>query len=497
MKLCAALLLAFLAGPTEVEEIRELLDREMYKTARPRLDAYLARQPDSPEGQALLYEFCVLDERWEAAEAAARRAIELDTRKTPRYWMLWGRARFEQGREEEAAGKSPETAGQLFAQAETGFRRALEYDPDHPDAVWWIGWTKEWRSDYSLAEQYYRRQIDEHPERPGGYLRLARLQAIRADRKDDGKTPAARKLRSEAIATFDLGLEKAGEDAELLYHRARVLISAGDVQGAVVSLRRSVLADGGYRRSWTLLQETLNDVDAIFSLAMEVLEKHPTAVWPARFAGTQEFQRDPARGEEPHEKYERTLTIVLPALEVHGDHGELYRLAFHSAQALIGEGPKKAPNARVGVDAFKRIHDAYAWSGDAANNLGYHFREVPKYDDSLAWYLKSVERAPENQDILNDTGLMYLFHFPKRKAEGLPYFLKTVALVKEGDQKPERGYWDALENLCKHYWEVDRQPEKVIEYAKMRYVVTKGVKPYNMSQVAARWAEKARKALGR
>jgi len=83
--------------------------------------------------------------------------------------------------------------------------------------------------------------------------------------------------------------------------------------------------------------------------------------------------------------------------------------------------------------------------------------------------LRAGERAPENQDILNDTGLMYLFHFPRKKAEGLPYFLKTVALVAESDQKPDRGYWDALENLCKHYWEVDRQPEKVIEYARLRY----------------------------
>ena len=156
---------------------------------------------------------------------------------------------------------------------------------------------------------------------------------------------------------------------------------------------------------------------------------------------------------------------------------------------------KKAPNARLAVDAFKRIHVAYAWSGDAANNLGFYYREVRKYRESLAWYLKSCERAPENQDILNDTGLMYLFHFPRRKAEGLPYFLKTVALVAEGDQRPDRGYWDALENLCKHYWEVDRQPEKVIEYARMRYETTKGVKPYNMSQKAAQHARLAKKAL--
>ena len=151
----------------------------------------------------------------------------------------------------------------------------------------------------------------------------------------------------------------------------------------------------------------------------------------------------------------------------------------------------------LALKAFERIHAAYAWSGDAANNLGFFYREAPDYDRSLEWYLKACERAPENQDILNDTGLMYLFHFPREKAKGLPYFLMTVALVQQLGQDPERGYWDALENLCKHYWEVDRQPEKVIEYARMRYVTTKGVEPYNRSPVARQWAAKARKALGK
>ncbi len=67
----------------------------------------------------------------------------------------------------------------------------------------------------------------------------------------------------------------------------------------------------------------------------------------------------------------------------------------------------------------------------------------------------------------------------------------------EGDQKPWRGYWDALENLCKHYWEVDRQPKKVIEYARLRYLVTKGVKPYNMSKKSANHAKLAKAALGK
>jgi tetratricopeptide (TPR) repeat protein len=171
--------------------------------------------------------------------------------------------------------------------------------------------------------------------------------------------------------------------------------------------------------------------------------------------------------------------------------------AYLAAQKLMGDDPVRAVDPARGVAAFEKLHEIWQSSGDAANNLGFWYREQKKYDLSLAWYLKAVERDPESQDILNDTGLIYLFHFPREREKGLPFFEKTIALVLHGDQKPERGYWDALENLCKHYTEVDPQPENVLRFAKMRYEVTKGVPPYNMSQVAEQWAKKARKALGR
>jgi tetratricopeptide (TPR) repeat protein len=500
---CAVLLLLLAllsgrvwAGPTPLEEIRSLFEREMYRTGSPRLRAFLEKDPDSAEGHALLAEFHMAKEDWAAAEAAARRAVELDLEES-RYWMLWSRARFEQGREESRAGRSSEAVRTRFAHAEVGFRRVRAIDPDHPDALWWIGWTKEWRGDHDIARQFYDSQILECPGRPGGYLRLGQLVANKADRTDDGKSAAAVKLRKEALVTFDLGLEKAGEDAEILYFRALALDKTGAREQALESLKRSTLADPDFVRSWVRLRKLVDETEVLVPFAVEVLGKHPTAAHPARLAGYHAIQREQLDGEEPWTRHEMALQYVLPSLEVHGDDEELYRIAFHAAQALIGEDPRRALRPAVAVDAFVRIHRAYAWSGDAANNLGYFFREVPDYEESLAWYLRSVERAPENQDILNDTGLIYLFHFPKEKEKGLPYFLKTVALVAEGEQKPERGYWDALENLCKHYWEVDRQPEKVLEYARMRYETTKGVKPYNMSQVAARFAEKARKRRGK
>jgi len=495
VKLRTAVLLAVLlslptaATASPIEEIRDLFARDMYRTGVPRLDAFVAANPKSAEGQALLAELRHREEDWEAAEAAALIAVDLSP-GVPGYRHLWARARFERGRQATREGLPQAEVKPFFERAEKEFFIVQKLDPGNPDVLWWIGWSKEWQGHQSIARQFYDSQIREFPRYAAGYLRLGQSLVDAA-----GHDAKPEKLRREALAVFDTGLERAGDDAELLYFRARLLLELREIEKGFESFMRSLRANPDFTRSWSQLQTKVDEEEVLVPLAIELLADHPTSATAARWAGFFTLNREPLAGEKAWTKYELTIRYVLPALTVHGDDEELYKLAFRAAQQLVGATPKKAPNAKVAVDAFARIHNAYAWSGDAANNLGFYYREVKKHRLSLDWYLKGVERAPENQDILNDCGLMYLFHFPKRKAEGLPYFLKTVALVLKGDQRPIRGYWDSLENLCKHYWEVDRRPEKVIEYARLRYRVTKGVKPYNMSKVSERWAAKARKAL--
>jgi tetratricopeptide (TPR) repeat protein len=489
----ALLLLAGSAAgaPSSLDEIRDFLDRDMLRTAEARLTTFLASEPDSAGARALLARLRLARRDPDGAEAAARRAVDLES-GNPEYWILWGRARFEQGMKAARAGVAPEKNLWRFAQAETGFRTAQQLDPGQPDVLWWIGRAKEWQRDRSVAWQFYDAEIREFPRYAAGYRRLGQLEADQADAVASTSPEEAAKKRREALATFDEGLAQAGEDAELLTLRALLLEKLGEDAKSIESFERSVRADPGFTRSWEELRTRVDETKVLVPLAIEVLETHPDAAFPARIAGEDELRRAPRDGEKPWTHFESTLRIVLPALERHGDDEALYRIAFRAAEALIGETPRTAPNGPVAVDAFRRIHEAYAWSPDAANNLGFYFRETRAYAESLAWYLRAVDRAPESQDILNDTGLIYLFHFPEEQQKGLPFFLEAVALVRNGDQKPERGYWDALENLCKHYWEVDRQPAKVIEYARMRYETTKGVPPYNMSQVAESYAAKAR-----
>jgi tetratricopeptide (TPR) repeat protein len=480
----------------DLDVIWQYFDRDMLRSGGALLDKLLLAEPDNAQALALKSEYCTLKENPVGAEAAARRTVEIDG-TSAEYWQLWARAAFEQGRAASRAELPAATVTAWFQSAEVGFRKVRELDPDRPGALAGIGWCKEWLGAFDIAVQFFESEIREFPDHPEGYRRLAELSLTRADRAEDADAAGAARLREEAADIIATGLGAVGEDAELLFIHARGLLAAGNRRQAVEVLKRSFLADPSFEKSFQQLRTLVDPVKDLVPFAIEVLKVHPRASLPAWWAGFHTLRREPEKGEKPFTHYELTLQYVLPALRRNGDHEELYKLAFKAAQALVGATPKSAPNGKLAVKAFEQIHEAYVYSGDAANNLGFYFREVRKYRKSLDWYLLACERAPVNQDILNDTGLIYLFHFPKEKAKGLPYFEKTIGLVIDGDQLPERGYWDALENLCKHYLEVDLKPEKVIEYARLRYLVTKGVKPYNMSQLAAKHAKKAREILGK
>src|SRR5205085_8390745 len=90
--------------------------------------------------------------------------------------------------------------------------------------------------------------------------------------------------------------------------------------------------------------------------------------------------------------------------------------------------------------------------GNYGNNAGFWCREAGDYADSLKYYLASVKASPDDQNFLNDTGLVYLYHFEAEKDKALPLFERVLDLVRRGHE-PTRGYWDALENLCKYWFE--------------------------------------------
>jgi tetratricopeptide (TPR) repeat protein len=126
---------------------------------------------------------------------------------------------------------------------------------------------------------------------------------------------------------------------------------------------------------------------------------------------------------------------------------------------------------KVGKKVRERAYDVLCEKnpeeGRYGNNAGFWFREAGDYEKSVRYYLFSVKAAPDNQDWLNDTALIYLYHLSDRKDRCLPLLDKVVELVRKQGKEPKRGYWDALENLCK-YWFEKGEWQKVVEYGDLR-----------------------------
>ncbi len=467
------------AAPAKLSGIRNLMDRGCYQEAVQKLTAIVEKDPENHAAYALLGECEIIYQDLDAAETAMLTALDLVEDKNADYWKLLGRVSFEKGIQAYAGGASANVIKSWFADAESKFTQCVKRNPEDPDVRWRFGWAKEWQEYPIKAREAYNEQIAKFPKVPGGYLRLASMLSQSANGTDNGFTPEAEKLRAEAIALFTKGNDLAGPNAEILYARGLALEWQRKKAEAVESYFEAVAADPDYELVWTRLYQLKQDPDEVLPLALKFPKSPTAAMWASYYL----------KGKN---KTLEALKAVLPTLKDHGEHSGAFNQASSVAWAL------RTTDLRTAIDAFEQLHEFNPFSANPANNLGLIHRDITcQYKDSLKWYLAAAERAPESQDILNDTALIYLFHFKGAdQKKCLPMLEKVLSIVDEDGMAPERGYWDALENLCKYYWEVDRKPKLVIKYADMRYKTTLGVEPYNTSRNAMHYKSLAEKALG-
>jgi tetratricopeptide (TPR) repeat protein len=481
------------ARADRLSDARGLMDRGMFVTAATNLQAVVDEDADNDQAWALLAECQLENGDAEAAYNSATNALDLVDDESAGYWKLLGRAAFARG---EAAYLAQAPGAEIklwYADAEAKFKTALKQNPDDPDLLWRLGYANEWQEYPKKAREFYDEQIAKYPTVPEGYLRLGALLAGDATRIDNGQTPAAKKVRAQAIEVFTKGLEVCGDHGDILYNLGIAHEWNGDWAEAKDCYLRAVVADPELDKGWRRLFEKYRgdgsrsyqvSTATFIETAKSILKKHPTSPTAATWAGFFLIQDN-----RPAE----ALPILLKSLKEHREAGGVYQQAFQAAWGL------RTSDAAAFVDGFTKIHEYYPFSGSAANNLGLYYRDTKgDYDRSLAWYLKAMEREPENQDIVNDTALIYLFHMKgATRKKSLPLLLKVVSMVKDDGQAPIRGYWDALENLCFYYWDVERDPEKVIEYADMRYEETSGVAPYSPSPKALHFKKLAEQELAK
>lgn len=416
-------------------------------------------------------------------------------------------------RYERANGTDDMLVRALLADAMDRARRALAVDAAHTNAVLLLASAQEADDDADGARKLLTDWLKDHPKDAAVHRALA-------DRCFDARDWQGADLH------YTKSLEFAPTDglARLNQTTARQWLSVAATElekGYLDAARLLPDADAPLQRLSGLYPK---DRAKRLDLLAQVVAANPKAVrarvwiaWVLRKEEPFDVPRALATLREAEKLAPQDADVHAQLGETLGDSGAIadavdeYTLAISNAAAGAMARPSialdrllHATKGAEGVTlvARERAYDALCeknpQEGSYGNNAGLWFRDVGKdYEKSLKYYLASVKAAPDDQDFLNDTALIYLFHLTDRRKQCLPMFEKVLRLVETDGQEPARGYWDALENLCR-YWFEEGEYAKTIACADKRASpkAVLGGQPYP-SRVAATWKARAEAELAK
>lgn len=166
-----------------------------------------------------------------------------------------------------AAGQAALDRGDLPA-AEAAWRRALDREPDHPEALYGLGWTWHLGGEADRARSAFDQLVAAHPESPLGYkglgsVAMAEGNPTLAERRFEealARAPEDLAVRhslallalslgraEEALTALDALIAEAPDRPELHQARAEALLRLGREEDALVAADAAVAAGGAPR----------------------------------------------------------------------------------------------------------------------------------------------------------------------------------------------------------------------------------------------------------
>jgi protein O-GlcNAc transferase len=266
-----------------------------------------------------------------------------------------------------AVGVRHHQAGQL-PEAEKIYRRALELQPDQPDALHLLGVLAIQAGCHDVATELIGRAVRLNAANPGYHANLAL--ALQHQGRFD-----------EALANFDRALALKPDYAEAFHHRGRLLEQRGRFDDALDSYQRAVALNPALAEAWL----DCGNVCAALGRHEEALAAYHHAL---------DVNPDLAgawvgRGN------------VLCGLERHDEALGCYAMALACdstlASAWLGRGNALSAQKRLG-DALAAYDSALALDPDMAGawlGRGNVLRELSRADDAIAAYDAALRRDPE------------------------------------------------------------------------------------------------------
>jgi tetratricopeptide (TPR) repeat protein len=363
----------------------------------------------------------VQGEELDAAEAAFRRALELEPDYAPAHWRL-GAAAIAQGRPEAAA---------------RALERALELAPDLQPARLALAQVRLSEGELEGAESLLRELLHEQPEHAQALSTLAQV-AMRQGRGDEARRIAE---RAEAAPFYNLYSDPLmdqvvteGVSAVLIWERARAFLQNGKVEQAAIGLSRVVElqpdnADAHHQLA--LAYRNLGRPAAARRHLERVVALQPELV-DARIqlAG---LLLDEGRG-----------SAAIPHLE------KLTELAPHDPDAdwYLGRAMVQAGDPGRAVEIFARAAAKAGAAGTeppvwALNEWGSALARLGRMDVAEELFRRALAAAPEDAQALFHLGLVHEARGSFDEAVG--YYCRST---RSRPGSPAEGRLQALGRRC-------------------------------------------------
>jgi tetratricopeptide (TPR) repeat protein len=463
-----------MAAPQDVEKARKLMDAGDYDGAAKEFLSAVKSKPKDIEARRGAAEALLGLGRTEEAINQAYEGLELTDNKDAGLWLIAARAYMLVA--DTLPATDPEGIRANFADARAKAAQALKVDPELNAARPVLAKALANLGETDAAEQVLATAREKNPKDFDVLF-------------ESGMLAMKKKSYTDAVGFLTGATLADPESGEALFRLGFAQLWISKYDEALENFTKAAILDPWNKQSLQYIGKYgKNRAPEFFQ---KIVDERPDHAWAHAYIGW--YAAYAKKGDKATSELRTAVSLAPENASIRAWQGEVYRLLGKINEAVPHY--KKALTMNAGEDlawnqllAFATAPDSIASNKDRDamikflggvrpndpwlwNNAGLLYRDSRQYKKSLQCYIKAAEFAPNDQGIVNDTGLIYLYHgkqIGEDPKKALPYFERVLIMIEEDRQPAKMGYRDTLENLAYYYQTVEKDPELALKYATHR-----------------------------
>ena len=338
-------------------------------------------------------------------------------------------------------------AGRLD-KAESLYQKILLSNPNHPDALYYLGFIAYQSGKNEIAADYVRRAIQVNPRNPVNYNMMGIL--FKATGRFD-----------EAVASYKKAIEINPNYAEAFYNMGNALNVSGRSEEAVAAYRKSTEINPNHPEAYNNMGAALKDLgrsDEAIDCYKKALKLRPEYSEAYNNMGAALKQQE--RTEEAFECYRKAIALNPNNAEAHYNYGNALKQEGRLTEAIacyetalkirpnnseayhnMGNALKDQGRLDDAMLSCRKAVEINPKNAEAHNSMGVVLNEKGKIEDAAVCYQNALANRPDYPEAHNNIG--NVLKDQGRLAECVSYYIKALEI------RP--GYYQANSNLLFTY----------------------------------------------